>query len=84
MRETKLDAMMESYIILLREQIKLKKQVEEGEIKIKDIKSAINRDLHQSVGKIARADGRMFCCLRGDYDPIIIEVEMEGGDEPII
>lgn len=72
-----LDAMMESYINLLKEQLKLKHRTDQIEIKIKDIQSAINRELkfNSNIGKIAKADNRVFCCLKGEDEPIVIEIE---------
>lgn len=72
-----LDEMMESYLNLLAEQLKLQNKTAKIEMEIKDIKSAINRELkfNSDVGRIAKADNRIFCCLKGEDEPIVIEVQ---------
>jgi len=72
-----IESLLKSYLDLLGEEVKLKNRTTKIKMEIKDIESALNRELkfNSEVGKMIKVGDRVFCCLKGEEAPIVIEMD---------
>jgi len=71
------DSLIESYLNLLSDEKVLEMKIEKIKRNIRDTESAINYELRGNahVGRMVKVNDRIFCCLKGEDSPIMIEMQ---------